>query len=134
MPTVGGDNWLCAHTGEVPHNQGRQRQNSITDGKAAVEAEARLIRARIVVIYDGQTVSLKRFKDAKARSSGFGGGIISSGYNDIKTGGDVIDATMKEEVRNARNRYRHYYGIGDLVVWTFSSAPTIIIRSLRRHV
>ncbi len=71
--------------------------SSVTDGKVARGANARLLRDD-VVIYDGKIESLKRFKDdVKEVLSGYECGIGLDNYNDIKAG-DVIEAYFIEEV------------------------------------
>ncbi|MBP1973378.1 translation initiation factor IF-2 [Cohnella thailandensis] len=69
----------------------------ITDGKVSRNAEARVVRAGIVV-HEGKLDSLKRFKDdAKEVSEGYECGITLEKFNDIQIG-DVIEAFVMESV------------------------------------
>lgn len=69
----------------------------VISGKIARNAEARLIRAGIVV-YEGKIDSLKRFKDdAKEVAQGYECGISLDKFNDIKEG-DIIEAFVMETV------------------------------------
>ncbi|GIO10903.1 hypothetical protein J19TS2_04580 [Cohnella xylanilytica] len=69
----------------------------VTDGKVSRNAEARVVRAGVVV-YEGKIDSLKRFKDdAKEVSEGYECGITLEKYNDLQIG-DVIEAFVMESV------------------------------------
>jgi translation initiation factor IF-2 len=70
----------------------------VTDGKIERGKQTRLLRDGIV-IYDGKSVSLRRFKDdVKEVQSGYECGIGLENYNDIKVG-DVIENYYMEEIR-----------------------------------
>ncbi len=63
----------------------------VTDGVIRRNAKARLVRDGIV-IYDGEIISLKRFKDdVKEVAKGFECGLMLKDFNDIKPG-DIIEA------------------------------------------
>ena len=63
----------------------------VTDGVIKRNAKARLVRDGIV-IYDGEIISLKRFKDdVKEVAKGFECGLMLKDFNDIKPG-DIIEA------------------------------------------
>ncbi|OMF36765.1 translation initiation factor IF-2 [Paenibacillus sp. FSL H8-0548] len=69
----------------------------ITSGKITRSAEARLIRAGIVV-FTGKIESLKRFKDdAKEVAQGYECGITLDRFNDLREG-DTIEAFVMETV------------------------------------
>ncbi|MBJ6363421.1 translation initiation factor IF-2 [Paenibacillus sp. GCM10012307] len=69
----------------------------VTSGKIARNAEARLIRAGVVV-FEGKIETLKRFKDdAKEVAQGYECGITLDRFNDLKEG-DVIEAFVMETV------------------------------------
>ncbi|MBB6732896.1 translation initiation factor IF-2 [Cohnella zeiphila] len=69
----------------------------ITDGKVSRNAEARVVRAGIVV-HEGKIDSLKRFKDdAREVSEGYECGITLEKFNDLQIG-DVIEAFVMESV------------------------------------
>jgi len=70
----------------------------VTDGKILRNGEIRLIREG-VVIYTGELVALKRFKDdAKEVSKGYDCGMQIKGYNDLKEY-DVIECFHEVEVK-----------------------------------
>ncbi|MEJ2155941.1 MAG: translation initiation factor IF-2 [Desulfobacteraceae bacterium] len=70
----------------------------VTDGKIERGRQTRLLRDGIV-IYDGKSVSLRRYKDdVKEVQSGYECGIGLENYNDIKVG-DVIENYYMEEIR-----------------------------------
>ncbi|RMA97322.1 translation initiation factor IF-2 [Hydrogenothermus marinus] len=70
----------------------------VTDGVIKRNAKARLLRQG-VVIYDGEIISLKRFKDdVKEVAKGFECGLMLKDFNDIKPG-DVIEAYELEEIQ-----------------------------------
>ncbi|HSL19719.1 MAG TPA: translation initiation factor IF-2 [Methylomirabilota bacterium] len=69
----------------------------VTDGVITRNAKARLVRDHVVV-YEGEVVSLRRFKeDASEVRQGFECGIGLARFQDIKTG-DVIEAYKMVEV------------------------------------
>ncbi|WP_260440100.1 translation initiation factor IF-2, partial [Cohnella lubricantis] len=69
----------------------------VTDGKVTRNAEARVIRAGVVV-FEGKIDSLKRFKDdAKEVSEGYECGITLEKFNDLQIG-DIIEAYVMESV------------------------------------
>lgn len=83
-------------TFKVP-NVGTIAGSYITDGKINRNNEVRVIRDGIV-IFEGNIVSLKRFKDdAKEVSQGFECGIGIEKFNDIKEG-DIIESFTMEEI------------------------------------
>jgi translation initiation factor IF-2 len=70
----------------------------VTNGKILRNSNIRLIRDGVVV-YTGELVSLKRFKDdAKEVSKGYDCGMQIKNYNDIKEG-DIIEAFHEVEVK-----------------------------------
>lgn len=70
----------------------------VTEGIIKRNGEIRLVRDGIV-IYEGNILQLKRFKDDAAEvKSGFECGISIKNFNDIKVG-DVIEAYEKKEVK-----------------------------------
>jgi translation initiation factor IF-2 len=70
----------------------------VTDGKIERGRQTRLLRDGIV-IYDGKSISLRRYKDdMKEVQSGYECGIGLENYNDIKVG-DVIENYYMEEIR-----------------------------------
>ncbi|AUP78917.1 translation initiation factor IF-2 [Flavivirga eckloniae] len=70
----------------------------VTNGKILRSSNIRLIRDGVVV-YTGELVSLKRFKDdAKEVSKGYDCGMQIKNYNDIKEG-DIIEAFHEVEVK-----------------------------------
>ncbi|WP_445722156.1 translation initiation factor IF-2 [Flavobacterium sp.] len=70
----------------------------VTDGKILRNGQIRLIREG-VVIYTGELVALKRFKDdAKEVSKGYDCGMQIKGYNDLKEY-DVIECFHEIEVK-----------------------------------
>jgi translation initiation factor IF-2 len=70
----------------------------VTDGKIERGRQTRLLRDGIV-IYDGKSVSLRRYKDdVKEVQNGYECGIGLENYNDIKVG-DVIENYYMEEIR-----------------------------------
>ena len=70
----------------------------VTSGKVTRDSKVRVIRDG-VVIYDGELVSLKHYKDdVKEVTNGREGGLMIDGYNDIKTD-DVIEAYVMEEIK-----------------------------------
>ena len=69
----------------------------VTDGKIERNAKVRLLRDG-VVIYTGNIMSLRRFKDdVKEVASGYECGIGIENFNDIKVG-DLIEAFVLDEV------------------------------------
>lgn len=70
----------------------------VTSGKINRNCKVRIYRDN-VSIYDGEILSLKRFKDdVKEVAQGFECGVSIQNYNDIKVG-DVFEAYMVEEVK-----------------------------------
>ncbi|WP_067730014.1 translation initiation factor IF-2 [Oceanobacillus damuensis] len=69
----------------------------VTEGKITRDAGVRLIRDG-VVLYEGELLALKRFKDdVKEVAKNYECGITISNFNDIKEG-DVIEAFVMEEI------------------------------------
>lgn len=69
----------------------------VTDGVIQSNSLVRIIRDGIVV-YEGKTASLKRFKDdAKEVKYGYECGITIENFNDIKEG-DIIEASVMKEI------------------------------------
>ncbi|WP_010649250.1 translation initiation factor IF-2 [Oceanobacillus massiliensis] len=69
----------------------------VTDGKITRDAGVRLIRDG-VVLYEGELLALKRFKDdVKEVAQNYECGITISNFNDIKEG-DIIEAFVMEEI------------------------------------
>lgn len=69
----------------------------VTDGKIRRDAGVRLIRNG-VVLYEGELLALKRFKDdVKEVAQNYECGITISNFNDIKEG-DIIEAFVMEEI------------------------------------
>ncbi|MBP2077695.1 translation initiation factor IF-2 [Oceanobacillus polygoni] len=69
----------------------------VTDGKIRRDATVRLIRNG-VVLYEGELLALKRFKDdVKEVAQNYECGITIANFNDIKEG-DIIEAFVMEEV------------------------------------
>ncbi|HRU84096.1 MAG TPA: translation initiation factor IF-2 [Eubacteriales bacterium] len=72
----------------------------VTDGKMVRSARVRLSRDGKVV-YEGEVLSLKRFKDdVKEVAKGYECGISIVNYNDIKEG-DLIESYIIEEIKDA---------------------------------
>ena len=70
----------------------------VTNGKILRSSSVRLIRDGVVV-YTGELISLKRFKDdAKEVTKGFDCGMQVKNYNDIKEG-DIIESFHEVEVK-----------------------------------
>jgi translation initiation factor IF-2 len=70
----------------------------VIDGKIIRSSKIRLIREG-VVIYTGELVALKRFKDdVKEVSKGYDCGMQIKGYNDIEIG-DLIESFSQVEVK-----------------------------------
>ena len=70
----------------------------VTNGKILRNCEIRLIREGVVV-YSGELVSLKRFKDdAKEVSKGYDCGIQIKNYNDLKEG-DIIEGFQQIAIK-----------------------------------
>ncbi len=69
----------------------------VTDGKISRNADVRLLRNG-VVLYEGELLALKRFKDdVREVSHNYECGITIKDFNDIKTG-DIIEAFVMEEI------------------------------------
>ncbi len=72
----------------------------VMDGKVSRQAEVRLLRDGVVV-YEGKTSSLKRFKDDVSEvSQGYECGIGLERYQDLKPG-DIIEAFTRKETKQA---------------------------------
>ena len=70
----------------------------VINGKVTRDSKVRVIRDG-VVIYDGELVSLKHFKDdVKEVTNGREGGLMIDGYNDIQVD-DTIEAYIMEEIK-----------------------------------
>ena len=70
----------------------------VTNGKISRNCKIKVFRDNVIV-YDGEILALKRFKDdVKEVASGFECGISIKNYNDIKVG-DVFEAYLVEEVK-----------------------------------
>jgi translation initiation factor IF-2 len=70
----------------------------VTNGKILRNCEIRLIREGVVV-YSGELVSLKRFKDdTKEVSKGYDCGIQIKNYNDLKEG-DIIEGFQQIAIK-----------------------------------
>ena len=70
----------------------------VTTGKIFRNCGIRLIRDG-VVIYSGELVSLKRFKDdVKEVAKGYDCGIQIKNYNDLKEG-DIIEGFQQVEIK-----------------------------------
>ena len=70
----------------------------VTSGKIFKNSGVRVIREG-VVIYTGDLLSLKRFKDdAKEVAKGYDCGIQIKGFNDLKVN-DLIEAFQEVEVK-----------------------------------
>ncbi|MBR3121541.1 translation initiation factor IF-2 [Oceanobacillus profundus] len=69
----------------------------VTDGKITRDASVRIIRNG-VVLYEGELLALKRFKDdVKEVAQNYECGITIKNFNDIKEG-DIIEAFVMEEI------------------------------------
>ena len=69
----------------------------VTDGKIMRNAQVRIIRNG-VVLYEGEILALKRFKDdVREVQQNYECGITIKDFNDIKTG-DIIEAFVMEEI------------------------------------
>lgn len=69
----------------------------VTDGKITRDSSVRLIRDG-VVLYEGELLALKRFKDdVKEVQQNYECGITLTNFNDIKEG-DIIEAYVMEEI------------------------------------
>jgi len=70
----------------------------VTSGKINRNCKVRVYRDNVIV-YDGEILALKRFKDdVKEVAQGFECGVSIQNYNDIKVG-DVFEAYLVEEVK-----------------------------------
>ena len=71
---------------------------TVTEGKVSRDGKVRVIRDS-VVIYEGETDTLRRFKDdVKEVQSGYECGMTVENFNDIKEG-DVFEVYIMEEVK-----------------------------------
>jgi len=69
----------------------------VTDGKVARNCQVRIVRDG-KVIYEGELVALRRFKDdVKEVNSGYECGLLFNKFNDIKEG-DIVEAFVMEEI------------------------------------
>ncbi|MDU1662693.1 MAG: translation initiation factor IF-2 [Peptoniphilus harei] len=72
----------------------------VLNGKILRNSKVKVLRDD-VVIHEGDIASLKRFKDdAKELASGFEGGLVIDGFNDIKEG-DLLESFILKEVKRA---------------------------------
>ncbi|MBR5145944.1 MAG: translation initiation factor IF-2, partial [Clostridia bacterium] len=69
----------------------------VTQGKITRQCKIRVYRDNVIV-YDGELLALKRFKDdVKEVAQGFECGVSIKNYNDIKVG-DVFEAYLVEQI------------------------------------
>ena len=72
----------------------------VLSGKILRNSKVKVLRDD-VVIHEGDIASLKRFKDdAKELATGFEGGLVIDGFNDIKEG-DLLESFILKEVKRA---------------------------------
>lgn len=72
----------------------------VLSGKILRNSKVKVLRDD-VVIHEGDIASLKRFKDdAKELATGFEGGLVVDGFNDIKKG-DLLESYILKEVERA---------------------------------
>ena len=72
----------------------------VLNGKILRNSKVKVLRDD-VVIHEGDIVSLKRFKDdARELATGFEGGLVIDGFNDIKEG-DLIESYIMKEVERS---------------------------------
>ncbi|MDU7114877.1 MAG: translation initiation factor IF-2 [Peptoniphilus harei] len=72
----------------------------VLNGKILRNSKVKVLRDD-VVIHEGDIASLKRFKDdAKELATGFEGGLVIDGFNDIKEG-DLLESFILKEVKRA---------------------------------
>ena len=72
----------------------------VTEGKVTRDSKVRLIRDG-VVIYEGNILQLKRFKDdVKEVAQGYECGITVKNFNDIKEG-DIFEIYIMEEIKQS---------------------------------
>lgn len=72
----------------------------VLSGKILRNSKVKVLRDD-VVIHEGDIASLKRFKDdAKELATGFEGGLVIDGFNDIKEG-DLLEAYIMKEVERS---------------------------------
>ena len=72
----------------------------VLSGKILRNSKVKVLRDD-VVIHEGDIASLKRFKDdAKELATGFEGGLVIDGFNDIKEG-DLLESYILKEVERA---------------------------------
>jgi len=70
----------------------------VTQGKITRQCKVRVYRDNVIV-YDGELLALKRFKDdVKEVAQGFECGVSIKNYNDIKVG-DVFEAYLVEQIQ-----------------------------------
>ena len=72
----------------------------VLNGKILRNSKVKVLRDD-VVIHEGDIASLKRFKDdTKELATGFEGGLVIDGFNDIKEG-DLLESYILKEVKRA---------------------------------
>ncbi|WP_454206816.1 translation initiation factor IF-2 [Peptoniphilus sp. Marseille-Q6390] len=72
----------------------------VLNGKILRNSKVKVLRDD-VVIHEGDIASLKRFKDdAKELATGFEGGLVIDGFNDIKEG-DLLESYIMKEVERS---------------------------------
>lgn len=72
----------------------------VLNGRILRNSKVKVLRDD-VVIHEGDIASLKRFKDdAKELATGFEGGLVIDGFNDIKEG-DLLESFILKEVKRA---------------------------------
>ena len=72
----------------------------VLSGKILRNSKVKVLRDD-VVIHEGDIASLKRFKDdAKELATGFEGGLVIDGFNDIKEG-DLLESYIMKEVERS---------------------------------
>lgn len=72
----------------------------VLNGKILRNSKVKVLRDD-VVIHEGDIASLKRFKDdTKELATGFEGGLVIDGFNDIKEG-DLLESYVLKEVKRA---------------------------------
>ena len=72
----------------------------VLNGKILRNSKVKVLRDD-VVIHEGDIASLKRFKDdTKELATGFEGGLVIGGFNDIKEG-DLLESYILKEVKRA---------------------------------
>ena len=86
-------------TFKLPNNQ-MAAGVYVLNGKILRNSKVKVLRDD-VVIHEGDIASLKRFKDdTKELATGFEGGLVIDGFNDIKEG-DLLESYILKEVKRA---------------------------------